>query len=63
MTSSPNTFGSVKPRSEVAFPAAEPTLNELRDQAQLALTIGILGAVLGAIGIVLGFLGIRSRRS
>ncbi len=63
MTSSPNTFGSVKPRGEVAFPAAEPTLNELRDQAQLALTIGILGAVLGAIGIVLGFLGIRSRRS
>jgi len=61
MTSSPDTFGSVEPKSENAFPAAEPTLSALRDQAQLALTIGILGAVLGAIGIVVGFLGWRRR--
>jgi hypothetical protein len=61
MTSSPDTFGSVEPKSENAFPAAEPTLSELRDQAQLALTMGILGAVLGAIGIVIGFLGLRRR--
>jgi hypothetical protein len=63
MTSSPDTFSSVQPKSEVAFPSAEPTLNELHDQAQLALTIGIVGAVLGLIGIVMGFLGMRSRRS
>ncbi len=62
MTSSPDTFGSVEPKSEFAFPAAEPTMQELRDQTQLALTVGILGAVLGIIGIVLGFLGMRARR-
>lgn len=61
MTSSPDTFGSVEPKSENAFPAAEPTLSELRDQAQRALTIGIVGAVLGAIGIAIGFLGWRRR--
>jgi hypothetical protein len=63
MTSSPDTFSSVEPKSAVAFPAAEPTLKELRDQAQMALTIGIAGAVLGAIGIILGFVGMRARRS
>ena len=61
MTSSPDTFGSVEPKSDTAFPAAEPTLAELRDQAQLALTVGIVGAVLGVIGIVVGFLGMRRR--
>jgi hypothetical protein len=63
MTSSPDTFSSVAPKNEVAFPAAEPTLNELRDQARLALTVGIVGAVLGLIGIVMGFLGMRAKRS
>jgi hypothetical protein len=63
MTSSPDTFGSVEPKSESAFPAAEPTLQELREQTQRALTFGILGAVLGVIGIVIGFLGMRARRS
>jgi hypothetical protein len=63
MTSSPDTFSSVEPKSAVAFPAAEPTLTELRDQAQLALTIGIVGAILGVIGIIMGFLGMRARRS
>lgn len=61
MTSSPDTFGSTDPNSETAFPAAEPTLAELRDQAQLALTAGIVGAVLGPIGIVMGFLRMRRR--
>ncbi len=61
MTSSPDTFGSVEPKSENAFPAAEPTLSELRAQAQRALTIGIVGAMLGAIGIAIGFLGLRRR--
>jgi hypothetical protein len=63
MTSSPDTFGSVEPKSESAFPAAEPTLQELRDQSQLALIVGILGAVLGVIGIIVGCLGMRARRS
>lgn len=63
MTSSPDTFSSVERKSEFAFPAAEPSMTELRDQTQLAMTIGILGAVLGAIGIVVGFLGMRAKRS
>jgi hypothetical protein len=63
MTSSPDTFGSVEPKSEFAFPAAEPTANELASQIRLALTLGIVGTVLGVIGIVLGFLGMRKGRS
>jgi hypothetical protein len=63
MTSSPDTFGSVEPKDEFAFPAAEPTAQQLRDQARLALMVGILGAVLGLIGAILGFLGLRARRS
>jgi hypothetical protein len=63
MTSSPDTFSSIEPKSAVAFPAPEPTPNELRNQAQLALTIGIVGAVLGAIGIILGYLAMRARRA
>jgi hypothetical protein len=62
MTSSPDTFSSIEPKSVVAFPAAEPTLAELRQQSQTALTIGIVGAVLGLIGIAIGFLGMRARR-
>ena len=62
MTSSPDTFGSVEAKSEVAFPAAEPTVQELQDQARMALTVGILGAVLGVIGIVVGILALRGRR-
>jgi hypothetical protein len=63
MTSSPDTFSSVEPKSAVAFPAAEPTLKELRDQVQMASTIAILGAALGVIGIVVGFLAMRTKRS
>jgi hypothetical protein len=62
MTSSPDTFGSVEPKSDLAFPAAEPVPAELQAQARMALTLGILGAALGAIGIVLGFLAMRARR-
>jgi hypothetical protein len=36
---------------EFAFPAAEPMLAELQNQSQMALTIGILGAVMGFLGM------------
>ena len=59
MTSSPDTFGAVEPKSLIAFPAAEPTLTELRAQCRLALTVGILGAALGLAGILMAFLAMR----
>ena len=68
MTSSPDTFGSVEAKSEVAFPAAEATPAELQAQAaaaaqtaQMALIVGALGAALGVAGIVVGVLGLRAR--
>jgi hypothetical protein len=68
MTSSPDTFGSVEAKSEVAFPAAEATPAELQAQAaaaaqtaQMALIVGALGAALGVIGIAVGVLGLRAR--
>lgn len=63
MTSSPNTFGSVEPKGEFAFPAPEPALQELQAQSRLALTIGIVGAILGALGTAIGFLALRTRRN
>jgi hypothetical protein len=68
MTSSPDTFGSVEAKSEVAFPAADATPAELQAQAaaaaqtaRMALIVGALGAVLGVAGIVVGVLGLRAR--
>ena len=61
MTSSPDTFSAVEPKSVVAFPAAEPTSDDLQGQTQTALMLGILGSVLGLIGTVLGFLGMRKK--
>jgi hypothetical protein len=70
MTSSPTTFGSVEAKSAAAFPAAEPTPAELQAQAaaaaqsaQLALIVGIAGAVLGIAGVVVGVAGLRARRA
>jgi hypothetical protein len=66
MTSSPDTFGSVEPKSTAAFPAVEPSSLELSAQAanaarmaQIALVAGLVGAVLGAAGLVFG---LRSAR-
>lgn len=68
MTSSPDTFSSIEAKSTVAFPAAEATPAELQAQvaaaqqaAQVALIVGVLGAVLGVAGIVVGVLGLRAR--
>jgi hypothetical protein len=68
MTSSPDTFGSVEPKSVVAFPVVEATPAELQAQAaaatqaaQTALLVGALGALLGVAGIVVGLLGLRAR--
>ena len=68
MMSGPETFGAVRAKSSVAFPAPEATAAELQSQvaaaaqaAQTALYVGIAGAVLGLIGLVAGILGLRAR--
>jgi hypothetical protein len=70
MTSSPDTFGSVEPKSALAFPAAEPSAAELQAQAtaaaqtaRMALVAGLVGVVLGAGGLIVGFLGLRTART
>jgi hypothetical protein len=69
MTSSPDTFGSVEPKSSVAFPAVEPSSMELSAQSsqaarmsQIALVAALVGAALGAAGLVFGLLSLRSAR-
>jgi hypothetical protein len=70
MTSSPDTFSAVAPKSTVAFPAVEATPAELQAQvaaaqqsAQTALVVGGLGALLGLVGVAVGVMGLRARRS
>ena len=69
MTSSPDTFSSVEPKSGVSFPNPEPASADLAAQAeaaaqsaQTALIVGIVGVVLGLAGSVLGFMGFRAAR-
>lgn len=70
MTSSPETFGAVEPKSSVAFPAAEPTAAELKAEAasaaqtaQTALIVGSVGALLGLAGLAFGLMGMRRSTS
>jgi hypothetical protein len=63
MTSSPDTFSTVEPKSNVAFPVVEPTSKELESKAQNGMTVGIVGVVFGLIGIGAGFMGMRAKRS
>lgn len=69
MTSSPDTFSSVRPKSDVSFPNSEPASTELAAQtaalaqsAQTALLVGILGAVFGLVGLATGIMGLRAAR-
>ena len=69
MTSSPDTFSSVEPKSAVSFPNPEPASADLAAQAdaaaqsaQTALIVGIVGVVLGLLGSVLGLMGYRAAR-
>lgn len=62
MTSSPDTFSSVEPKANVAFPAAEATPADLSARTQMALMAGIAGVLLGIAGVVVGFLGWQAAR-
>lgn len=70
MTSSPDTFSSVAAKGSIAFPAPEPTAGELaaaaaaaQQQAQFALIVGVVGALLGLAGLGVAIAGARSRRA
>lgn len=65
MTSGPNTFSAVQPKSNVAFPSALPSPSQLQQQiggvnrlAVVALVIGVLGLLAGAGGV---YYGLRNR--
>jgi hypothetical protein len=65
MTSSPDTFSAVQPKSNVAFPSALPSPSALQQQIDAvnrmavgALIVGILGLLVGAGGV---YYGLRNR--
>jgi hypothetical protein len=67
MTSAPDTFNPVEPKSNASFPEAELSSAELSAHtaaaagtAQTALIIGGIGVVLGLAGLVVGFMGWRA---
>jgi hypothetical protein len=67
MTSSPTTFESITPKSDISFPDSEPALTDVQadaaaaaQSAQTAMILGIVGAVLGIVGTILGFMGWRA---
>ena len=69
MTSSPDTFGSVEPKSSYSFPVAEPASADLNAQAmsaarsaQTAMLLGAAGAILGLLGLIFGFMGLQAAR-
>jgi hypothetical protein len=69
MTSSPETFGSVEPKANSAFPRPEPALQDLDAEAgragqtaMIALVVGLVGLVLGIAGLVTGLMGLRAAR-
>jgi hypothetical protein len=54
MTSSPDTFGSVEPLSDYAFPASKPA--NTGPSSTTLLIIGVAGVVLGALALIVGVL-------
>jgi hypothetical protein len=61
LTSSPDTFSAVEPKSAISFPDNEPATADLSAAlaasartAQIALVLGVLALLLGGTGLVLG---------
>jgi hypothetical protein len=63
MTSSPDTFSAVRSKSEVSFPAAEPTVHDLQAEIQRASTMGLVGAILGGLSLVVSLVGFFRKHS
>ena len=69
MTSAPDTFSPVEPKSGASFPGTQPSTAELSSQtaaatntAQTALILSGIGAVLGLAGLVVGFMALQAAR-
>jgi hypothetical protein len=66
MTSSPTTFASVVPQSDVSFPGSEPAVTTLAASADRTDLIAQIGLIAGVAGIVIGLIALtiaRSRRA
>lgn len=68
MTSSPDTFSAVAPKSDISFPAVEPATADLQAEAaaaaqnaRTALVAGVTGVILGLVGTVTGVMAVRRR--
>ncbi|NLG70738.1 MAG: hypothetical protein GX495_01675 [Chloroflexi bacterium] len=69
MTSGPETFSSIQPKSVVSFPGAEPSGSELLESsasaarmAQIALLVGGLGLLLGLAALLVALRSLRPAR-
>lgn len=62
MTSGPHTFSSINVKSDIAFPAAEPSVAELAGKLQTATLLGALGAVAGVAGLVVSLTRGQAKR-
>jgi hypothetical protein len=58
MTSSPDTFSAVEPKSAVSFPNTEATSADLSARADLATSASRIALITGGVAIVLGLLGL-----
>lgn len=62
ITSGPHTFSSINVKSDIAFPAAEPSVAELAGKLQTATLLGALGAVAGVAGLVVSLTRGQAKR-
>lgn len=69
LTSGPETFSSIEPKSVVSFPGAEPSGSELLESsaaatrmAQIALLVGGLGLLLGLVALLVALRSVQSAR-
>jgi hypothetical protein len=58
MTSSPTTFDTVAEPSELSFPDAEPSLENLSAQAGAARQSALIALVVGVVGVLIGVVGV-----
>jgi hypothetical protein len=58
MTSSPSTFSSVVPVSDLSFPSKLPSVLALGSSVDSANRLALVGIIVGAVGVVAGIAGL-----